>query len=36
LDSSKLYYKFDLDLGAQAEEFKAKSGDYELALLLGE
>lgn len=33
-DSSKLY-KFDLDLGAQIEEFKSKSGDYDLTLLIG-
>lgn len=34
-DSSKVY-KFDLDLGAQIDEFKAKSGDYDLTLLLGD
>ncbi len=32
--SSKLY-KFELDLGAQIDEFKSKSGDYSIALLLG-
>ena len=35
-DSSSKLYKFDLDLGAQMDEFKSKSGDYVLALLLGE
>jgi oligosaccharyltransferase complex subunit delta (ribophorin II) len=34
-DTSKVY-KFDLDLGGQIDEFKSKSGDYSLALLLGE
>ena len=35
-DSSSKLYKFDLDLGAQMDEFKSKSGDYALSLLLGE
>lgn len=34
-DASKLY-KFELDLGGQLDEFKSKSGDYSLTLLLGD
>jgi hypothetical protein len=34
-DSGSKVYKFELDLGAQIDEFKSKSGDYSIALLLG-